>query len=388
MNLAPTIYSTSCKIESMAGAYVPTAQNFDSFTNSFDPDYTLSPQNLFPRCTLIDPDSPIAAVTANTKLTSISWFEVTDLGSKLIYSSGGSVADGYGIVDSGDYRGQLIVKKNGAVGHPRAMRFVGSYTDPSSGYVYRFEDTIPLKINDMSAGGAELSIDSDKAITYNPLRMDRYQTIKASVNKGGKDITEDERCKILWYRRSEDGIETPLTAESDTDNIEIVEATKLANGSITSIKIDRELIGDGQTYAVYAMYRADKSFPSSPEDEDSRTYTSIVRQFPKLYVEVQGDGLMSADVGYTNLKAIVSDNQGPIDNWDEYIYASWKVSDGKTETEVMRGKEVMFPLSFGKTFFCDLEDKGTNKVLVTDNGEWLVDDQGNPIIVRDYEDNI
>lgn len=388
MNLAPTIYSTLCKIESLGDGYVPTAQNYDSFTDSFDPDYQLSPQNLFPRCTLIDPDSPIASISVNEKLMSVSWYEVTDAGSKLVYSTGGAVADGYGIVDSGEYKGQLIVKKNGIVGKPRAMRFIGSYTDPSSGYVYRFEDSIPLKINDMSAGGAELSIDSDKALTYNPLRMSRYQTIIAKVNKGGKDITGDERCKLLWFRRASNGTETPLTAESDVDNIEIVESTKSSNGSITSIKIDREMFGDGQTYAVYAMYRADKNFPSSPTSEDARAYTTITRQFPELFVRIQGDGLMSSNTLATNVKAIVSDNQGDLDNWDEFLYASWKVQDGASEREVMRGKEVLFPLTFGKSFFCDIEDRGTNKVLVTDNGEWLVDESGNPIVARDYEDII
>lgn len=385
MSLAPTIYSQSCKIVSLGDGYVPTAQNYDSFTDSFDPDYSLSPQNLFPRCTLIDPDSPVEAVSINEKLNSVSWYEVTDAGSKLVYSTGGSAASGFGIVDSGQYKGQLIVKKNGTVGKPRAMRFVGFYTDPSSGYVYRFEDTVSLKINDMSAGGAELCIDSDKAMTYNPLRMSRYQTITATVNKGGKDITDDERCKLLWYRRAANGTETLLTANQDVENIEIAEVTKSKNGSITSIKIDRELFGDGQTYAVYAMYRADKNFPSSPTDEDARAYTTIVRKFPSLTVQVQGDGLMSEDVGYTNLKAIVSDNQGVIEDWEDYLYVSWKVSDGTTDKEVMRGREVMFPLSFGKQFFCDLEDRGTNKVLVSDSGEWLVDESGNPILVRDYE---
>ena len=50
----------------------------------------------------------------------------------------------------------------------------------------------------------------------------------------------------------------------------------------------------------------------------------------------------------------------------------------------MRGEEVMMPMEYGKTFFCDIEDRGTNKVLVSDTGEWLTDADGNVIVTRDY----
>lgn len=45
----------------------------------------------------------------------------------------------------------------------------------------------------------------------------------------------------------------------------------------------------------------------------------------------------------------------------------------------------MFPMVYGKEFFCDIEDRGTNKVLTSDTGEWLIDSDGSLIVARDYE---
>lgn len=382
MEKAPIVYSTMCTIEVMAEGYVPSTQNYDAIDNVFFPDYADSPLNLFPRCTLINPDSPDAAQTINAKLISFEWFEVTKSGQKVIYSKGVTTPSGYDVVTSGEYTGQLIVKSNGKVGVPRAMRFVGIYME--DGYTYKFDRSIPLATNDISLTSIELMIDADKATSYNPLRMPEQQTINVTIRKGTTDMTNDERCKLLWYRRNSKGIETLLTDTVAYENIDIVSTVKSPNGSITSLTINREMIGDIQTYVVYALFRSDKVFPNAPGDQDSRAYTTIKRQFPALTCEVRGDGLHDT-TGEVCLKAIVSDNQGVIENWNRYLYASWKVSDGTTEEEKMRGEEVMFPMEYGKEFFCDIEDRGTNKVLVSDTGEWLLDSDGSVIVARDYE---
>lgn len=382
MEKAPIVYSTMCVIEVMAEGYVPSTQNYDAVDNVFFPDYADSPLNLFPRCTLIDPDSPDAAQTCNARLISFEWFEVTKSGQKAIYSKGVTPPNDYDVVTTGEYTGQLIVKSNGKVGAPRAMRFVGIYME--DGYTYKFDRSIPLATNDISLASIELMIDADKATSYNPLRMPEQQTINVTIRKGTTDMTNDDRCKLLWYRRNSKGTETLLTDTDAYENIDIVSTVKSPNGSITSLTINREMIGDIQTYVVYALFRNDKVFPNAPEDQDPRSYTTIKRQFPVLTCDVRGDGLHDT-VGKVCLKAIVSDNQGVIENWNRYLYASWKVSDGTTEVEKMRGEEVMFPMEYGKEFFCDIEDRGTNKVLVSDTGEWLLDSDGSVIVVRDYE---
>lgn len=382
MEKAPIVYSTMCVIEVMAEGYVPSTQNYDAVDNVFFPDYADSPLNLFPRCTLIDPDSPDAAQTCNARLISFEWFEVTKSGQKAIYSKGVTPPSDYDVVTTGEYTGQLIVKSNGKVGVPRAMRFVGIYME--DGYTYKFDRSIPLATNDISLASIELMIDADKATSYNPLRMPEQQTINVTIRKGTTDMTNDDRCKLLWYRRNSKGTETLLTDTDAYENIDIVSTVKSPNGSITSLTINREMIGDIQTYVVYALFRNDKVFPNAPEDQDPRAYTTIKRQFPVLTCDVRGDGLHDT-VGKVCLKAIVSDNQGVIENWSRYLYASWKVSNGTTEVEKMRGEEVMFPMEYGKEFFCDIEDRGTNKVLVSDTGEWLLDSDGSVIVARDYE---
>lgn len=382
MEKEPIVYSTMCTIEVMADGYVPNTQNYDAIDDVFYPDYSDGPLNLFPRCTLINPDSPVAAETVNKKLLSFEWFEVTRSGQTPIYSSGVTTPEGYSVVTSGEYAGQLVVGKNGKVGVPRSMRFIGIYME--DGYTYKFDRSIPLITNDISLASIELMIDADKATIYNPLRMPENQTINVSVKKGTTDVTNDDRLKLFWYRRNSKGTETPLTDTDSYENIDIVSTVKSKNGSITSLTINREFIGDGQTYAVYAVFRPDKKFPSVPAEHDPRTYTTIKRQFPKLTCEVRGDGL-HVNSDKICLKAIVSDNQGVLENWNKYLYASWKVSDGITDEEKMRGEEVMMPMSYGKEFFCDIEDRGTNKVLTSDTGEWLLDADGSVIVARDYE---
>lgn len=382
MEVTTTIYSVMCSIE-VVGNYMPTTQTYDDLEPTYAPDYSIDKLSLFPRCQVIDPDSPIAAITCNPKLKSFEWFEATSAGLKAIYS-GGKTADGYEVIESGDNKGQLSVGKNGKVGQARAVRFVGIYVE--DGYSYKFEASMPLPIIDASSPGTELSIDSDKAIVYNPLRAPENQTIVAKVIKGNKDITSDDRCKLLWYRRNSSGAETLLTANPDCDNIEVVGITKSPNGSITSLTINRSLIGNGQTYGVYAMYRSNKQFPSAPTDLDARLYTTITRGFPRLYCEIKGDGLMTPNVKAQHMKVIVSDNQGVIPNWNKHLYASWKVTKDGTETEVARGEEVMLPITSGASFECDIEDRGTRKVIASDTGEWLVDGDGSPITIREYED--
>ena len=71
MEKAPVIYSMLCDIEVMADGYTPTTQNYDAVSGIMFPDYSASPLNLFPRCVLIDPNSPVASKTCN--VTASKW---------------------------------------------------------------------------------------------------------------------------------------------------------------------------------------------------------------------------------------------------------------------------------------------------------------------------
>ena len=98
MEKAPVIYSMLCDIDVMADGYTPTTQNYDAVSGIFFPDYSASPLNLFPRCVLIDPDSPVASKTCNSMLKSFEWFEVTKSGTTSVYSKGGTAASGYEVI--------------------------------------------------------------------------------------------------------------------------------------------------------------------------------------------------------------------------------------------------------------------------------------------------
>lgn len=401
MEIQPTAYSQSCSIEIVGN--IINRQQYDGIEGSFSPDFTIRPCTMFPPCYLIDPDNPGETQKCNSKLDSFKWSEVTSSGIVVVATSeNASVKAGYEAVVEGINKGTLYIKQNSVLGKPRTMRFEASWTDPVCGYKYTFVANKALYLEDCTNAIAEIMLDSPATVLWNPLKHSSVKKLTARIMVGAKDKTADAKTKIWWYRILDNGTKQLISSVDDAENYEITAMTKGANGQISSITIDCDMIGEGIGYELRACYIYSGSIPSSPREADARKVTYINRTIPPLTPQFVGDGFgLNSDTAFVACRAIVSDNKEVIDPsvWNKIIRAKWqKVTYGKsTNNGVTTMTESVEVLGYGETFQCPFEAKksirltiegrGAYELIVDENGNALVDENGNYIISREIDEN-
>lgn len=402
MEIQPTAYSQSCSIEIVGN--IINRQQYDGIEGSFSPDFTIRPCTMFPPCYLIDPDNPGETQNCNSQLDTFKWSEVTSSGIVVVATSeNASVKAGYEAAVEGINKGTLYIKQNSVLGKPRTMRFEASWTDPVCGYKYTFVANKALYLEDCTNARAEIMLDSPPTVLWNPLKHSSVKKLTARIMVGAKDKTADAKTKIWWYRILDNGTKQLISSVDDAENYEITAMTKGANGQISSITIDCDMIGEGIGYEVRACYIYSGSVPSSPREADARKVTYINRTIPLLTPRFVGDGFgLNSDTAFVTCRAIVSDNKEVIDPsvWNKIIRAKWqKVTYGKsTNNGVTTMTESVEVLGYGETFQCPfeakksirltIEDRGAYELLVDENGNALVDENGNYIISREIDEGI
>ena len=402
MEIQPTAYSQSCSIEIVGN--IINRQQYDGIEGSFSPDFTIRPCTMFPPCYLIDPDNPGETQNCNSQLDSFKWSEVTSSGIVVVATSeNASIKAGYEAVVEGINKGTLYIKQNSVLGKPRTMRFEASWTDHVCGYKYTFVANKALYLEDCTNARAEIMLDSPPTVLWNPLKHSSVKKLTARIMVGAKDKTADAKTKIWWYRILDNGTKQLISSVDDAENYEITAMTKGANGQISSITIDCDMIGEGIGYEVRACYIYSGSVPSSPREADARKVTYINRTIPLLTPRFVGDGFgLNSDTAFVTCRAIVSDNKEVIDPsvWNKIIRAKWqKVTYGKsTNNGVTTMTESVEVLGYGETFQCPfeakksirltIEDRGAYELLVDENGNALVDEDGKYIISREIDEGI
>lgn len=401
VDVQPIGYSQA--IELVVRSNVNNRQTYDAVTDLFLPDYTTSNLVLFPDCRIIDPDSPVASISVNGTLSRFRWYEITGANETLVADETGSKqADYYNVVitKNDPNRGMLTMAKNSEVGVRRKLRFYGEWTDLTSGYIYRFSKDMYLVLEDVTEAMATLTLDMPNTDNWNPFRQDPERNINALVQVGKHNKTDDPKTKLFWYRVVGTNSRQLINSANDEENWEIKSVTKGTNGSIIAMTIDRDLMGDGVSYEVRCAYRTDGNLPNDPEAGDPVATTNIVRSFPSIHAAFTG---ANARIGVGSdsvlLRAIVSDNQGPIPNWDKVAYAAWylcknttNVNDDGTKTTVVtreligKGSEIIVTADQAKRIQLDILDRGATNALVDDDNNYLTDDENaylveKPVIV-------
>lgn len=292
------------------------------------------------------------------------------------------------------------MKKNSVVGVRRKLRFYGEWTDLASGYIYRFSKDMYLVLEDTTDAMAMLTLDMPNTDSWNPFRQDAERTIQALVQVGKYNKTEDAKTKLFWYRVVGTNSRQLINDADDEENWEIKNVVKGANGSIVAMTIDRDLMGDGVSYEVRCAYRPDGNLPSEPEVGDPIATTNLVRSFPAIHATFTGaNARVWAGSNTVLLKALVSDSQGPIPNWEKVAYAAWYLcknstntnADGTTTTVVTReligtGSEITVTVDQAKRVQLDIIDRGATNAIVDDDNNYLTDDENaylveKPVIV-------
>lgn len=385
VDIQPIAYNQSCNM--VIRTNTTNRQTYDAVTGEFGPDYGNSNLIIFPECHLIDTDSPIATKLVNSKLSSFHWEEVTSSGNTVISETDA----GYEFVNSGDYRGQITVKKNNVIGVRKSLRFVGNWVDTVSGYNYRFTKDIPLIVEDITDASASITLDMPSVDKWNPFRHPKERKINAKVMVGKYDLTDSPNTKLFWYRFYENRSRKLITSVDDEDNWEITKVIKGENGQIIGIEVDRDKMGEGIAYDVYCAYRLDKNFPSAPEEGDPVASTALVRVFPTIEAQfTNSNANLNSSIGSVLLKAIVSDNLGVIPNWEDIAYAAWytvdqTVSNGQVtnvRTLVGKGSEITVTMEQAKRIQLDIIDRGPTMALVDGDANYLADDEGAALIEK------
>lgn len=354
---------------------VPDRQFYSVMDKSFTPDYTLTPLTLFPRCAAVDADSMSAPKAINSELTNMKWYECIGGVQKLI-SSGTD----YVITQTGENKGQIQVKKNSSIANPITLEFSAEYVDVRTNQVLKYTASKVIIVSDSSSPQPVLTLDSPDTVQWYPVRDVLNQTITAKLMAGNKDITEDERVKFWWYRVLSTGALEEIVDGNGDNDWEIVSVNK------NVLVVNRDFIGDEQTYVCKAAYRETGSLPSSPDLFDQSATTRIVRYIPRIECDFKGIVTgCPAGTSYIYPQGYVRDAKGMISSPEEWFKFIWMVKKPGASDYSKAGEGVSPTIPFTEGMLLDLqiEDRGAQAILIDDTDESVLQDaDGNVLFDR------
>jgi hypothetical protein len=354
---------------------VPDRQFYSAMDKSFTPDYTLTPLTLFPRCAAVDADSMSAPKAINSELTNMKWYERIG-GVQNLISSGTD----YVITQTGDNKGQIQVKKNSSIANPITLEFSAEYVDARTNQVLKYTASKVIIVSDSSSPQPVLTLDSPDTVQWYPVRDVLNQTITAKLMAGNKDITEDERVKFWWYRVLSTGALEEIVDGNGDNDWEIVSVNK------NVLVVNRDFIGDEQTYVCKAAYRETGSLPSSPDLFDQSATTRIVRYIPRIECDFKGIVTgCPAGTSYIYPQGYVRDSKGVISSPEEWFKFIWLVKKPGASDYSKAGEGVSPTIPFTEGMLLDLqvEDRGAQAILIDDTDESVLQDaDGNVLFDR------
>lgn len=368
-----SLLKTACSIETVGS--VPASQIYQADLGEYTPDYTLTPLVLFPRCTAIDPDALTAEQTVNASLTNMKWYERVDGVQTLITAGNGN----YTITSEGESKGQISVNRNVDTLSPVTLEFSADYADTRTGQVYTFRRTVLVRAIDGTAAVPVLMIDSPETVEWNPVRDLSQQVITARLMISDTDVTESGNAKFFFYRLVKDTGALEQITGGDAD-WEWVAQT----GNV--LTIDRDYIGNENTYVVKASYDGGGSPADTPDDAISMRSTTIRRRIPKLVIDWEG-APTELPSGTVNLypKPIVMDTVGiiPEEVLLKLFSFRWYIQAPSATSYSLAAQEMKPTIPFVADMMLQLEvlDRGPLKLVTDTAGTSYVTDASGTVVV-------
>lgn len=348
---------------------VAPIQTYDAASGTYEADYRLTPLVLFPQCTVIDAGTS-PAKTVNASLVNMKWYETIDRNRILISSSNAN----YEIITSGSNKGQIKVKKNVALLHPITLELYAEYLDTRTDQLLVFR--VSQLVSSVNATNAQpvLTLDSNSTSLWNPLEDPVNQTITAKLMAGTDDLTaQTAKRRFFWYKLRANGSLT--AAGSDEFDIDIVSV----NDNV--LVINRELMGEKETYVCRATYSGSGSPEAAPDNSSPTASTTIVRRLPDYdYDIINIPNRIASDVTSVKPKVQVTGPQGIITNAMQELRATWYKTNtviGEGESPRLTARDVTSGL-----LGVDLVDKGNYKMLATGDNKILVTGDNKILIVK------
>jgi hypothetical protein len=359
---------------------VPDTQSYDADSDTYTPDYTITPLTLQPLVSIIDKDGILQSGNVNAKLANIRWYQTVG-GTRTQITTDNT---DFSITQSGDNAGRIQVKKNVTPANPMTLEFYAEYVDSRCGQIYVIRMTWLVRCTNATAYVPVLSLDSADQVLYNPLRDSDTQVITASLRRGASECPSALRL-FVW--ESLDGDGNWNTVGDDT-----YDYCMIVSSDGTQLTVDRTLMPDELHIRCRAKYDigGDPSGASLTDSSPVAT-TTIKRRVPSFWSEISIPSNIPAGTKIVCPTLTIKDTAGKIDNPEKELLVLWYVATNTTGTpsytQVANGMSPDIPTDLvdaqdGGIIGVDVQDEGAEGVMADGDGTLLADENGNLIIIK------
>lgn len=363
---------------------VPNKQNYDADTDSYTPDYTLTPLIIQPQVSCMDKDEVIPAGSINSQLANVKWYEIVGGVSSIIQATDTS----YEITTSGTQAGRIKVKKNAQPKLPITLEFHAEYADQRTGQLYTIVRTFSVKCDNSTAFTPQLILDAADQTIYNPLTDPDTQTVHASLRLGTEECPAANRL-FVWEKYRPD---TDTWTEAGTDTTLDYDLEVAADG--TSCTVNRSLMGT----ELYLRCRAKYDLGGNPSgvtltDASPCKVVAFVRRIPKFEYDITGVPVnIPADIRAIAPVASIWTTTGPVQDPERELLPLWYIATNKASgtlsyTLVAHGLNPAVPTdalseNYGAVLGLDVRDTGPLCAFEDSDGTVFEDGDGNVILIK------
>lgn len=379
-NFRPLQINTSFTVDGS----VPSKQNYDADTNTYTPDYTITPLIIQPSISRMDKDEFLAAGTINHLLANVKWYEIVGGVKSLIQSTNAN----YEITTTGGDAGRIKVKKNAQPKIPITLEFQAEYADTRTGQLYSIQRTFGISCGNSTVYAPQLVLDAADQTIYNPLTDPAQQTVHASLRLGVNECATADRLFVWEIFRPDENAWTEVGTDTTLD----YDVTVAADGA--SCTIDRSLMGT----ELYLRCRAKYDLGGNPSsvaltDASPCKVVAFIRRIPKYEYDVTG---VPTNIPPGTL-AIVPDASiwnatGAITNPETDLLPLWYIATNKASgtlsyAQVAHGLKPTIPTaamsaSYGAVIGLDVIDVGPLCAFEDTDGAVFEDSDGNVILIK------
>jgi len=363
---------------------VPNKQNYDADTNTYTPDYTLTPLIIQPQVSVMDKDEYLAAGSINHQLANVKWYEIVGGVSTLIEGTNTN----YEVIVSGGQAGRIKVKKNAQPKVPITLEFHAEFSDPRTRQLHTIVRTFSVTCGNSTVFVPQLILDAADQTIYNPLTDPDTQTVHASLRLGVNECATANRIFVWEIYRSDSNTWTEVGTDTTLD----YDVTVAADGA--SCTVNRSLMGT----ELYLRCRAKYDIGSNPSgvaltDAAPCKIISFIRRIPKFEYDVTGVPV-NIPVGILAIapEASIWNATGVIQNPERELLPLWYIATNKASgtlsyTQVAHGLKPTIPttamsLSYGAVIGLDVKDVGPLCAFEDTDGAIFEDADGNVILIK------
>lgn len=380
-----------------------TTQVYNSLTNEYDPDRSLSPTVVMPCIEVNAKDGTWDGQTPNENLANCKWF-IDGVDITTIPAWQGF----YEIVDSGTMKGAITISKNLEQGKSVALSFSADFVDPRTATNYKvISESISLSTTTKAEDKWHIDLRDSPIQMYNPI-IDRLadweyrnangMTKEVATRAEAIDRNAYERLfqfsvfcgtkqktsgYVMTYWRIEAGATmTPLTTDSD----EVIAMTH------NTIKLDLRMIESGEYLAIAAEEIAGETNPAKKYRFLAQRQFSVQRVLPDDDIDLNSVNATSLSENDTVRHDLAHMRIGDqiLRNPERVFKLQWKTNSigatGVIHNEGVRGLMRMKDARRGVgqdawlDVIIDAEPKSRHFIATDSNGNIYTDSNGNEYI--------